>query len=243
MVASILGRKLGQTQVYVTAEDVGNFQFLNPKTDVGRAIPVTVIEAGPCPILQVKTKEKDGYTALQLGFGKKKVKRTTKPLLGHFKKAGADPAQFVREVLWDGSGEPKVGEKVTVEVLKGAKTVDVIGLTKGRGFSGVVRRWGFHGGPATHGQSDRERAPGSLGRQHSISQGVYPGKKMGGHYGHERVTMQNLRVIRTDAEKNILLVHGGVPGPVGAFVIINQSEAYNAELEAKRAMGQVKKKK
>lgn len=243
MVTSLLGRKLGQTQIFVNAEDVGNFQFLNPKTDVGKAIPVTVLEAGPCPILQVKTKDRDGYSALQLGFGKKKSKRTTKPLQGHFKKAGVEPLQFVREIEWDGTGEPKVGEKLTVEVLAKAKTVDVIGYSKGRGFAGVVKRYGFHGGPATHGQSDRERAPGSLGRQHSISQGVYPGKRMGGHYGNERVTIKNLRVIRADKERNLLMVHGGVPGPVGCFVIINQAAEYSAEMEAKRALAQVKKKK
>lgn len=243
MVTTLLGRKLGQTQVFVGPDNLATFQFLNPKTDVGRAIPVTVLELGPCPILQVKKKDKHGYNALQLGFGKRKAKNVTKPMLGHFKKAGADPMRFVHEVEWDGTGEFKEGQNLTVEILEKSKLVDVIGWSKGRGFAGVVKRYGFHGGPATHGQSDRERAPGSLGRQHSISQGVYPGKRMGGHYGTERVTMQNLRVIRTDKERNLLLVNGGVPGPVGAFVLVRQAEEYSAEREAKKALAQVKKKK
>jgi large subunit ribosomal protein L3 len=180
MVTRLLGRKVGMTQIY---------------TEKGQAVSVTVVEAGPCTVLQVKTVERDGYAALQIGFGKHKLRNVPRSEIGHI--VPRDPAMsmedrrkqvaaaakdrktsapdWVAEVPWDGKEAVKVGDSITCSIFENWKKIDVVGLSKGRGFMGVVRRWGFHGLPATHGMSDRERAPGSLGRQHSISQGVYPG--------------------------------------------------------------------
>lgn len=208
MIKSILGKKVGMTQVY---------------TDTGVMERVTAIEAGPCMVLQVKKPEGDKYNALQLGFDEKREKSTNKPMAGHFKKANSTPKKIIREIKWDGKDEIKQGDKVTLDIFEKTNFVDITGITKGRGFAGGVKRWGFHGGPATHGQSDRERAPGSLGRQHSISQGVYPGKKMAGHYGVEKVTIRNLRIVKILKDKNIVLVRGGIPGPNGGYVILKES--------------------
>jgi len=177
-----------------------------------------------------------------LGFGVQKVKNIQRAELGHAvpKHEGEKPEDrkkrlnaeiknlkngpaIVREIPWDGKEAVKVGDAVNVSVFENMKRIDVEGVSKGRGFMGVVRRWGFHGLPATHGQSDRERAPGSLGRQHSISQGVYPGKRMGGHWGVEKVTMKNLEVVKILKEKNLLFVHGAVPGPMGGDVLVKES--------------------
>lgn len=228
MVTRLLGKKLGMTRVF---------------NEKGRSYPVTVIEAGPCTVLQLKTEKRDGYNAVQLGYGARAAKNVSRAELGHLvppqenqkpedrkKQVGHEiktnlktsPA-LVREVPWDGKEALKVGDTVNVSVFENMKRVDVVGTSKGRGFMGVVRRWGFHGLPATHGQSDRERAPGSLGRQHSISQGVYPGKRMGGHWGVERVTAQNLEVVKIVKEKNLLFVHGAVPGPMGGHVLVKES--------------------
>jgi len=207
-IKGILGRKVGMTQLYL---------------DGGEALGVTAIEAGPCVIVQVKTPEKDGYRALQLGFDVKKEKSFNKPEAGRFKKNGLKPHRFVREVGWDGKDEIKVGDAVTVGVLDGVQFVDVIGHTKGRGFSGVVKRWSFRGGPATHGQSDRERAPGSLGRQGSVTGDVIKGKRMAGHYGDERITAKNLELVKVLKEENVILVHGSIPGPTGGYVLIRPS--------------------
>lgn len=208
MVTHILGKKLGMTRIFDNA---------------GKAWSVTVIEAGPCTVLDIRTQEKNGYTALQVGFDKKLKKACTKPEMGLFKKVKTDPKRFIREIPWDGQEEVKIGDEITLEKLGEIKKIDLTGITKGRGFMGVVRRWGFHGLPATHGQSDRERAPGSLGRQHSISQGVYPGKRMAGHWGIEQVTHKNVRVVQVDGAKNLLFVNGAVPGPTGAYVTIRKS--------------------
>jgi large subunit ribosomal protein L3 len=226
MVTRLLGRKLGMTQVY---------------TEKGQCLPVTVLEAGPCTITQVKTVENDGYAALQIAFGSRRSKNVPKAQLGHLvpkgdlkpeeRKKALDrhlkevkkAPEVLREIPWDGKEALKVGDQLNVGIFSNLPKVNVEGVTKGRGFMGVVRRWGFSGLPATHGQSDRERAPGSLGRQHSISQGVYPGKKMGGHWGHERATSHNLDVVKVDKEKNLLLVHGAVPGPTGGLVFIKES--------------------
>jgi len=226
MVTRLLGRKIGMTRLFDAK---------------GKAFPVTVIEAGPCTVLQVKTKERDGYAAIQIGFGERRRKNTPRAQLGHQiprpegqkpeeRKKQFDgevkhlrPAGFIREIPWDAKEEIKLGQKLTVAIFENQKKCDVVGTSKGRGFMGVVRRHGFHGLPATHGQSDRERAPGSLGRQHSISQGVYPGKKMAGHWGHERVTSRNLDIVRIQADKNLMFVHGAVPGPNGGFIQITES--------------------
>ncbi len=226
MVTRLIGRKLGMTQIY---------------TEKGLCFPATVIEAGPCTVTQVKTKEKDGYAALQIDFGRRRAKTVSRAELGHLvprgqgkkeeRKKDLDKSlkdlkqapEVLREIPWDGKEDVKVGQELTVAIFENWKKVDVVGTSKGRGFMGVVRRWGFHGLPATHGQSDRERAPGSLGRQHSISQGVYPGKKMGGHWGVEQVTSRNLDLLRINKEKNLILVHGAVPGPTGGIVLVKES--------------------
>ena len=226
MVTRLLGRKLGMTQVY---------------TEKGQCFPVTVIEAGPCTVTQVKTREKDGYAALQIAFGSRRAKNVSKAEMGHLipkgdlkkderrkaldrqlKETKTAPVE-VREIPWDGKEEVKVGAKIDCGIFESWKKIDIEGISKGRGFTGVVRRWGFHGLPATHGQSDRERSPGSLGRQHSISQGVYPGKKMAGHWGHEKVTSKNLDLVKVSREKNLVFVHGAVPGPTGGIVLLRES--------------------
>jgi large subunit ribosomal protein L3 len=226
MVSRLIGRKLGMTQIY---------------NDKGQCFSVTVIEAGPCTVTQVKTRERDGYAALQIAFGSRKKKNVSRAELGHLvpkgdakpeeRKKGLDRSlrdmkdapRLLREIPWDGKEEVKVGDQIGVSIFEKHVKVDVEGTSKGRGFMGVVRRWGFHGLPATHGQSDRERAPGSLGRQHSISQGVYPGKRMAGHWGDERVTVKNLDVVKISPEKNLILVHGSVPGPTGGLVLVKEA--------------------
>ena len=203
----ILGRKIGMTQVWTAA---------------GLRVPVTVIQAGPCKVLQVKTPETDGYFALQLGFGAAKEKNTSSPLLGHFEKANSPPKRLVREIRLDAQPEDKIGDEVTVKVLENIKFVDVTGTSKGKGFAGVVKRHGFHGMGASHGTSKRHRSPGGLGRSYSISKGVPKGKRMAGHMGAERVTIQSLELIKVDADNNLLLVKGAVPGANGSFVIVNK---------------------
>jgi large subunit ribosomal protein L3 len=204
----ILGRKVGMTQVW---------------TEKGDRVPVTVIEAGPCKVLQVKTDKTDGYFALQLGFGDAKEKNTSKPLVGHFDKAGSAPKHFVREIRLAGAPEDAVGSDVTVKVFENIKFVDVTGISKGKGFQGVMKRHHFRGLPASHGCSKRHRAPGGLGRQNSINKGVPKGKRMAGHMGVDRVTIQALQVIKIDAENNLLLIKGAVPGPNGAYVMVNKA--------------------
>jgi large subunit ribosomal protein L3 len=204
MIAGLIGRKAGMTQVF--AEN-------------GAAVPVTVLVAGPCVVLEVKTSEKHGYEAAQLGLLEKKRITTNKPQEGHAKKHGAPPVRIVREFSYDTKPEP--GEKVTVEIFKGMKYVDVSGTTKGRGFTGVVKRWGFKGGPKSHG-SMFHRAPGSIGAS-SFPSRVWKGMKMAGRYGNERVTVQNLEVIKVDPEKNLLLVRGAVPGHRKGYVLISRA--------------------
>ncbi|MBI4758626.1 MAG: 50S ribosomal protein L3 [Chloroflexi bacterium] len=200
MIRGLLGKKLGMTQVF---------------SDTGEAVPVTVIEAGPCVITQVKTKATDGYDAVQLGFGL--AKRLTKPERGHLGKLPA--LRYLRELRVDQAEGYQLGGKVDVSVFKPGELVDVTGLSKGKGFAGVVKRHHFAGGPRTHGQSDRHRAPGA------ISSGTTPGrvlkgKRMAGHMGAERVTVQNLQVVQADLERNLLLVKGTVPGGTNGLVLI-----------------------
>ncbi len=188
-------------------------------SEKGMIVPVTVIELGPCVVTQIKTADTDGYTALQIGFADKKTKRVNQAEAGHAKKANVAPKRFVREIPWDGKEEVKLGQQLTVDVFKETKYVDVIGTMKGKGFAGVVKRWHFSGGPKTHGQSDRHRAPGSIGGSAWPSR-VRKGMKMGGHMGACRRTVRDIEVVKIDAEKNLMLVHGGVPGPNGGFVIV-----------------------
>jgi large subunit ribosomal protein L3 len=202
----IIGRKVGMTQVY--AED-------------GRAIPVTVIQAGPCVVVQRKTKQKDGYEAVQLGLVEdRKVKKVTKPMAGHFKKADLPPCRVLREVRVEGKDEVKVGDKISVEQFAPGDTIVVTGTSKGKGFQGVVKRHHFRGGAATHG-SMFHRAPGSIGASAFPSR-VLKGMRAAGHMGADRVTQRNLQVVRVDAGNNILVVKGAVPGGSGGYLVIRK---------------------
>jgi len=201
----IIGKKVGMTSIYSAA---------------GKNIPCTVIEAGPCVVTQIKTQEKDGYTAVQIAFGDKKEKNTSQPLLGHFKKAGVSPKRFLAE--FDGfENEVKLGDTITLEsVFAEGENVDVVGTTKGKGFQGVVKRHGFSGvGEATHGQHNCLRAPGSLGASSDPSR-VFKGMRMAGRDGGARRTVQNLEVVKVLADQNLILVKGAVPGFNGSTVYI-----------------------
>jgi large subunit ribosomal protein L3 len=208
-VQGIIGKKVGMTQVY---------------TDDGRAVPVTVIQAGPCVVVQRRAKGKDGYSAVQLGLVEgRKVKRVTKPMKGHFDKAGLPPCRVLREVRVEETAEVKVGDKVSVEIFAAGDAVDVVGVSKGKGFQGVVKRHHFRGGAATHG-SMFHRAPGGIGASAFPSR-VIKGMRAAGHMGSDRVTVRNLRVVRVDAGNNLLIVRGAVPGAGGGYVFIRKSKA------------------
>ena len=186
----------------------------------GKNLPCTVIEVGPCVVTQVKTLEKDGYEALQLGFIDKKEKHTTKPLMGHFKKAGVTPKRYLAE--FKNEGDYKLGDVITVDYFENAGFVDVVGKSKGKGFQGVVKRHGFGGvGQTTHGQHNRARKPGSIGAC-SFPAKVFKGMRMGGQLGNERVTVQNLQVIKVMPEHNLLLLKGSVPGAKGSILLIEK---------------------
>jgi large subunit ribosomal protein L3 len=206
-VQGIIGRKVGMTQVY--AED-------------GRAFPVTVIQAGPCVVVQRKSKDKDGYAAVQLGLVEaRKVKRVTKAMKGHFDKAGLPPCRVLREFRVAEAAELKVGDKVSVEQFAPGDELTVTGTSRGLGFQGVVKRHHFRGGAATHG-SMFHRAPGSIGASAFPSR-VIPGMKGAGHMGSERVTIKSVQVVRVDATNNLLVVRGSVPGAGGSIVVIRKS--------------------
>ena len=206
MVTTILGRKLGMTQVW--SED-------------DKLLPVTVIEAGPCVVTQVKTEKRDGYRAAQIGFGEIKPKKVNKPMAGHFDKAHVDPKRHLAEVRLDGKDVVKLGQKFTVDVLAEAKTVHVTGTSKGKGFAGVMKRYNFKGGPGGHG-SHFHRAPGSIGQCATPSR-VFKGLKLPGHMGSETVTVRNLEVVKVDSEQNLLIVKGAVPGGKGALLTIRMA--------------------
>ena len=207
MAKGILGKKLGMTQVFNAA---------------GRLIPVTVVEAGPCMVVQKKTEDKEGYSAVQLGFGEKKAKRTSQPMKGHFSKAGVGPLRFVQEIRIspEEADQYQVGEAVNVSMFKEGEIVDVVGTSKGKGFAGVIKRYNFHRGPMGHG-SMYHRRPGSLGATGPAR--VFKGRRMPGRLGGHRVTVQGLEIIKVDPEKNLLLIKGAVPGRNGAFVQVNNS--------------------
>ena len=209
MLNGILGKKIDQTQKF---------------TSQGERIPVTRIQAGPCPVVQIKTKDKDGYWAIQLGLGSKK--KANKPLEGRLKKAKTKaPPFFLQEIRLKEPGEKpgfELGEMVTVDkIFKQGDIIDVIGVSKGKGFAGVVKRWGFRGGPRTHGQSDRERAPGSIGAGTTPGR-VWKGKKMAGRLGHQKTTVKNLQVFAVEPKENLLLIKGLVPGPRGGLLMIRK---------------------
>lgn len=187
----------------------------------GRAIPATVLEAGPCVVVQRKSKAKDGYSAVQLGLVEgRKLKRLTRPMKGHFEKAGLPPCRVLREFRVDEGAEVKVGERVSVELFAAGEKVKVSGVSKGKGFQGVVKRHNFRGGAATHG-SMFHRAPGSIGASAYPSR-VLKGMRAAGHMGMDRVTVRNLEVVRVDAGNNLLVVRGAVPGPGGGYVVIQK---------------------
>ncbi len=202
----IIGRKVGMTQVYATD---------------GRAIPVTVIQAGPCVVVQRKTTQKDGYEAVQLGLVEdRKVKKVTKAMAGHYAKAGLPPCRVLRELHVEDKDEVKVGDKISVDQFAPGDTISVVGTSKGKGFQGVVKRHHFRGGAATHG-SMFHRAPGSIGASAFPSR-VIPGMRAAGHMGSDRVTQRNLEVVRVDADNNILVVKGSVPGGGGGYLVIRK---------------------
>ena len=201
----LIGKKVGMTQLF---------------DDSGKAIPVTVIEAGPCYVTQVRTVDQDGYKAVQLGFEETKTQRLSGGELGHLKKNELPALRFLREFRTN--EELEEGQTLTVEVFEEGERVDVVGRSKGRGFTGVVKRWGFSGGPKTHGQSDRQRAPGSIGAGSTPGR-VFKGKKMPGRMGNDTVTSQNLLISRIDPENNIIAVRGSVPGPKNGLVIIKEA--------------------
>jgi large subunit ribosomal protein L3 len=204
MLKGLIGKKIGMTQIF---------------DDAGAAIPVTLIEAGPCYVTQIRLPETDGYSAVQLGFEEAKPKRLSAGQLGHLKRNSLSPLRFLREFR-EKDPQIKEGDKVTVgEVFEMGERVDVVGTSKGKGFAGGVKRYHFRGGPKTHGQSDRNRAPGSRGSTTTPGR-VYKGARGPGHMGDDRVTSQNLKIVLIDADRNLLGVRGAVPGAKGSIVII-----------------------
>jgi large subunit ribosomal protein L3 len=191
-------------------------------TEDGLSIPVTVIEAGPCPVVAVRTEGKEGYNALQIGFGKRRANLFTRPEQGHFNKAGVEPTRYLREVRVDDTGEAKIGDVFTVDIFKAGEKVDVTGTSIGKGFMGAMKRHNFQGANVTHGQSDRTRAPGSIGSS-SFPSRVFKGQRMAGHMGNETVTIAGLRVVRVIPEENLILVKGAVPGKANTLLKIRKS--------------------
>jgi large subunit ribosomal protein L3 len=203
----LLGKKVGMTQIF---------------DETGDVLPITLIEAGPCYVTQVREPKNDGYVAVQLGFGEIKPKRLTGGQLGHLKRYDLPPLRFLREFRLKSSDGVSEGDKLTVEVFAVGDHVDVVGISKGKGFQGGIKRHGFSSQPATHGQSDRERAPGSLGATSTPGR-VFKGKKGPGHMGSKRVTSENIVVVLVDAERNLIGVRGSVPGPKGGLVMVKET--------------------
>ena len=203
----ILGRKLGMTQVF---------------DDANRVVPVTVIEAGPCRVVQLKTPERDGYAAVQLAFGGTKPARLSKPELGHLKAANADPAKYLAELRVDDLSGFEIGQLLKADVFAAGERVDITGISKGHGFSGVMKRHNFSGQGASHGNHKKHRAPGAIGACATPAR-VFKGVRMAGQYGNSRITTLNLEVVEGDAERNLLLVRGAVPGPSGGLVFVRNA--------------------
>ena len=204
---AIIGRKVGMTQIF---------------TEDGKVIPVTVVEAGPCPVVQVKTVENDGYSALKVGFIETSEKALTKPELGQFKKAGVKPHKVLKELRVDNAETYEVGAELKADVFAAGEMVDVSGLTKGHGFTGVFKRWNQHRLKMTHGTGPVHREPGSMGPISAPSR-VFKHKHLAGQYGLENVTIQNLEVVKVDLNRNVLLIKGAIPGPKGSVVTIKNS--------------------
>lgn len=208
MAKGILGKKLGMTQIF---------------TNEGKLIPVTVVEAGPCIITQMKTVDTDGYNAVQMGFGAIKDKHVNKPLKGHFAKAGVSPVRYVREFRLNDTPEYTVGQELKADVFETGELVDVTGISRGKGFAGAIKRHGFARGPRSHG-SKSYREPGSIGSRMSGGGGkVFKGKKLPGRMGSATVTVQRLQIVRADAERNLILIKGAIPGAKGALVAIRNT--------------------
>jgi large subunit ribosomal protein L3 len=206
MLKGLIGKKIGMTQIF---------------DDQGAALPVTLIEAGPCYVTQIRRPKKEGYSAVQLGFGEANPKRLTGGTLGHLKANEIPPLRFLREFRIK-ELNVKIGEKITVDTFTLGERVDVIGTSKDKGFAGTVKRYGFRGGPKTHGQSDRQRAPGSRGSGTTPGR-VYKGARSTGHMGTDRVTIQGLKIVLVDAERNLIGVNGAVPGPKGGLIMIKEA--------------------
>ncbi len=211
----LIGKKIGMTQIF---------------NEEGKVIPVTVIKAGPCKVVQKKTKEKDGYNAIQLGFGQVKEKRASKPDLGHFKKVGLQAMEILKELRLEDTSNFKECDEIKVDVFEGLNFVNIQGFTKGKGFMGVMKRWGFAGMPASHGTHKKHRHPGSIG-QCTYPGRVFKGKKMGGKTGNEKITVKKLSVAGIDLEKDILLVKGSVPGSRGSALFIFSEERSPVKLQ------------
>ncbi len=207
MTKGIIGKKIGMTQIF---------------DEKGRVIPVTVVEAGPCVVTQVKTTENDGYQAVQVGFGDQKPQRVNKPLTGHFAKGNVAPKKTLKEFRFDDISSYEVGSLIKADVFAAGDKIDVTGTSKGHGYSGVIKRWNFQRLKETHGSGPVARHGGSNGACSSPSR-VFPGLKMAGHYGAEKVTVQNLTVVKVDVENNLIAVKGAVPGPNGGTVVIRDS--------------------
>lgn len=204
MKKGLIGKKIGMTQIF---------------DEAGKVIPVTVVEAGPCAVTQIKTMENDGYEAIQVGFGDVKVSRVNKPMKGHFDKADVAPKKTLKEFRLESIDGIEVGKILKADMFEVGETVDVKGTSKGHGTSGAIKRWNFARLRMTHGTGPNHRHAGSLGACSSPSR-VFKGKKMAGHYGHETVTVQNLKVAKVDAENNLIAIKGAIPGPKGGIVVI-----------------------
>jgi large subunit ribosomal protein L3 len=216
----ILGKKIGMTQVF---------------DDRGEVVPVTVIEAGPCYVAQIKTVERDGYTAIQVGFGEAKPKSLTRPQLHHLQKSNLPPVRHLRELRMqeDEVTRFQEGQKLTADLFEVGEFVDVTGTSKGRGFAGVMKRHGFRGGSKTHGQSDRQRSPGSIGACKTPGR-VFKGKRMAGRMGGDRVTVQTLQVVMVDPERNLIAVRGAVPGAKNGLLTIRQARKTRVSKRARK---------
>ena len=206
MVNGILGKKLGMTQTF---------------TGGGTVVPITVLQAGPCVVAQVKTEETDGYAAVQLSFGQA-PRRLSKPMRGHFDAHGAEPARYVVELRTDDAASYTPGQEITVEMFAPGDRADVVGVSKGKGFAGVMKRHGFSGLSSSHGTERKHRSPGAIGACATPSR-VFKGMRMAGQMGNERVTVLNLEVVQADAERNLLLIRGAVPGPTGGLVMVRSA--------------------
>lgn len=206
-VKGILGEKLGMTQIF---------------SDDGRAVPVTVLRAGPCTVTQVRTPERDGYSAVQIGFGEMAEKRLNKPLTGHLAASKAPALRDLVEIRTDDAASFELGSKITADVFVAGESVDVIGVSKGKGFAGAMKRWNFAGKEASHGTDRKHRSPGSQNAGTTPGR-VFKGKKGPGHLGHERVTILSLEVVEADPERNLLLIRGAVPGPIGGLVLVRNA--------------------